>query len=122
MREPYLVKGIYLHSIGVSVGVGEPSWLGLLDIAVPSSSELPESYHVSVELSSLIKLLFAFPSHLFLTCRKDSSGHHCCQLIGDPLLKDIDQDVVGFDTNLCLGQSECHGAVDNEKGVVLTYR
>ena len=43
-----------LHGIQVLERTSKPSWLGLLDLTVPSSSEFPESYHISVELSCFI--------------------------------------------------------------------
>ena len=77
-------------------------WLGLLDVAV-SSSELSELYHILIEHSGLIKPLLPFPSCFLLACGKGGGGHHGCQLVGDPLLEGIDQDVVSFDTATRLG-------------------
>ena len=44
---------VYVHGIRVRLG-GSPSWQ---DVAVSSSSEFPESYHVSVEFPCFIKPL-----------------------------------------------------------------
>ena len=53
------IDPVYLHSIGVPVRTCHP-WLGLLDVAVSSSSELPESYHISMELPGFIQPLLPF--------------------------------------------------------------
>ena len=71
------VNFIDIHSIGVSwCRAGRFHWLCLLDIAVPFSSEFPEPYHISVELSCLIKPLLPFPSSLLLSFREGSHSHH----------------------------------------------
>ena len=96
------IDPVYLHSIGVPVRTCHP-WLGLLDVAVSSSSELPESYHISIELPGFIQPLLPFPSSLFLAHGKSSGSHHSCQLVGDSSLEGVHQDVAGLDTAMHLG-------------------
>ena len=42
---------VYIHSIGIR-SRGSSSWQ---DVAVPSSSEFPESYHISVEFPRVLR-------------------------------------------------------------------
>ena len=94
---------VYIHSIGVrSRGLA-----GWLDVAVPPSSEFPESYHVSVELSGLVKPLLPFPTGLGI--RECGSGHHDSKLLGYSSLEGIHQDAVIIDPTTCLGQFEGSG-------------
>ena len=81
---------VNIHGIGVLWGwASGPCQLGLLDVAVTSSSELPKSYHIAVEFSCFIKLLLPLPSCFLLSFGKRSCSQHDSQLVGDPLLKGI---------------------------------
>ena len=100
-----------VHDIGISGGTSDFHWLGLLDIACPSSLEFPESYHISVKLSCLIEPLFTFPSSLFLSSREGSSSHHNSKLIGYPLLEGVNQNAVEIDSTTHLSQSESSGVL-----------
>ena len=89
-------------------GVGVPSnilgWLGHGNITVSSTSELPESYHISVKLSCLIKPLFPFPGGL--SVRRSHSSHHDSELVGYPSLEGIHHDAVIIHSTACLSQSK----------------
>ena len=74
---------VYVHSIGIR-SRGSTSWR---DVAVSSSSEFPESYHVSVEFPSFVKPLFPPPTGL--SVRKGSGSHHDRELLGYSLLEGI---------------------------------
>ena len=88
---------VYVHGIGI----WSRSSVGQQDIAVPSSSEFPESDYISVELSCFIKPLFPLPTGLCV--RKGSSGHHDSELLGYPSLKGIYKDAVIVDPAAHLG-------------------
>ena len=103
-----VVDLVYIHGVWISMVVSHP-WLGLLDVAVSSSSEPFQSYHILIELPGFIKPLLPFPSGLLLTHREGNCGHHDSQLVGDSSLEGVDQDVVGFDTTTHLGQVEGSG-------------
>ena len=74
---------VYVHSVGIG-SRGSSSWW---DIAVPSSSEFPESYHISVEFPSLVKPLFPPPTGLSI--RKGGGSHHDSELLGYSSLEGI---------------------------------
>ena len=94
---------VNVHSIGIW-SRGSTSWR---DIAVSSSSEFPESYHISVEFPSLVKPLFPFPAGLPI--REGGGGHHDSELVGYSLLEGIHKDAVVVDSTACLGQFEGGG-------------
>ena len=93
----------YVHGVRIWLR-GSASWG---DIAVPSSSEFPESYYILVELSSLLKPLFPFPT--VLSVRKGGCGHHDSKLLGYSSLEGIHQDAIIVDSAACLGQFEGGG-------------
>ena len=74
---------VYVHGIWIR-SRGSASWW---DVAVPSSSEFPESYYVSVEFPSFVKPLFPFPTSLSI--REGSSSHHDSKLLGYSSLKSV---------------------------------
>ena len=74
---------VYIHSIGIWSRGSTSRW----DVAVSSSSEFPESYHISVEFPSLIEPLFPFPTSLSI--REGGGSHHDSELVGYSLLEDI---------------------------------
>ena len=74
---------VYVHSIGIRLRGLASQW----DIAVPSSSEFPESYYVSVEFSSFVKPLFPPPTSL--SVREGSSSHHDSKLLGYSSLEGV---------------------------------
>ena len=74
---------VYIHGIGIW-SRGPASWR---DIAVSSSLEFPESYYISVELSSLVKPLFPLP--IGLSVRKGSGSHHDSELLGYSSLEGV---------------------------------
>ena len=74
---------VYVHSIGIWSRGPASRW----NVAVSSSSEFPESYHVSIEFPSLIEPLFPFP--IGLSVREGSGSHHDIKLLGYPLLEGI---------------------------------
>ena len=74
---------VYVHSIGVW-SRGSVSWW---DVAIPSSSEFPELYHVSVEFPSFVKPLLPFPTSL--SVREGGSSHHDSELLGYPSLEGV---------------------------------
>ena len=94
---------VCVHSVRIW-SRGPASWG---DIAVPSSSEFPELYHILVELSSLVKPLFPFPTGL--SVREGSRSHHDSKLLGYPSLEGIHQDAIIADSAACLGQFESSG-------------
>ena len=74
---------VYVHSIGIWLR-GSASWW---NVAVSSSLEFPELYHVSVEFPSLIEPLFPFPTSLSI--REGGGSHHDGKLLGYPSLEGI---------------------------------
>ena len=74
---------VHVHSIGIW-SRGLASWQ---NVAVSSSSELPESYYVSVEFPSLVEPLFPFPTSLSI--RKGGGSHHNGKLLGYSSLEGI---------------------------------
>ena len=96
---------VYVHSVGIGVEGSASRW----NIAVSSSLEFPESYHISVELSCFVKPLFPFPTGLFLTVRKGGSSHHDSELLSNSSLKGVYEDAVIVDSTACLGQFEGSG-------------
>ena len=103
------IDPVNVHGVGVSGGTSKFHHLGGWNIAVASSSELPESYHILIELSCLIEPLFPFPTSLFLFSWEGSSGHHDGELVGCPSLGGIHQDTVKVGSTAGLGQSEGNG-------------
>ena len=75
---------VYIHGIGIRLR-GSASQR---DVTVPSSSEFPESYHVSIEFSSLVKPLFPLPTSLSI--REGCGSHHDGELLSHSSLKGID--------------------------------
>ena len=96
-----------IHGIGVRVC----NLLSQGNVAVASSSEFPESYHISVELSCFIKLLFPFPAKFLSAFWEGSSGHHDGELLGYPSLKGVHQDAVIVNSTVCLGEFEGSGVL-----------
>ena len=96
---------VYVHSVRIR-SRGSASWQ---DVTVPSSSELPESYHISVELSCLVKPLLPLP--ISLSIRKGGGSHHDRELLGYSSLKGVHQDAVVVDPAACLGQFEGSGVL-----------
>ena len=76
---------VHVHGIGIRASSPSSQW----DITVSSSSEFPESYHVLVKLSCVVKPLFPFPTGLFLTVWEGGSGHHNGKLLGYSSLEGI---------------------------------
>ena len=74
---------VYVHHIGIW-SRGSASWR---NVAISSSSEFPESYHVSVEFPSLVEPLL--PSPTGLSIRKGGGSHHDSELLGYSLLEGI---------------------------------
>ena len=72
------IDPVNVHGIGVPGGMSGFYQSGLLVIAIPSSLELPESYHVLVEFSSLIEPLLPFPFSFLLSFREGSGSCHDC--------------------------------------------
>ena len=74
---------VYVHCIGIwSRGLASQR-----NVAVSSSSELPELYYVLVEFPSLVKPLFPFPTGLIV--RKGGRSHHDSELLGYSSLEGI---------------------------------
>ena len=67
---------VYIHGVRVRSEGSLSRW----DIAVSSSSEFPESYHVSVEFPSFVKPLLPLP--ISLSIREGGSSHHDSKLLG----------------------------------------
>ena len=88
---------VYIHSI--RIGSGGPT--SRQDVAISSSSEFPESYHISVEFPSLVKPLLPLPTGLFI--REGSGSHHYSELLGYSSLEGIYQDAVVVDSATHLG-------------------
>ena len=78
-------------------------------MTVSPSSEFPESYHIAVKLSCLVKPLFPLPASPFLPVREGSSGHHDGELLGYASLEGIYQSAVMIYPTVCLGQFEGSG-------------
>ena len=74
---------VYIHGIWIR-SRGSASWR---DIAVPFSSEFPESYHISVEFPSFVKPLFPLPTSL--SVRKGGGSHHDSELLGYSSLEGV---------------------------------
>ena len=88
---------VYVHCVGIR-SRGSASWR---DVADPSSSEFPESNHISVEFPSLVKPLFPLPTSL--SVRKGGSSHHDSELLGHSSLEGVYQDAVVIDSTVHLG-------------------
>ena len=73
------------------------------NITVSSSSEFPESYHISVKLSCLVKPLFPFLTGPFLAVREGGSSHHDGELLGYSSLESIHKDAIIIDSAARLG-------------------
>ena len=80
---------------------GEKGIGGSSTVTISPSSEFPESYHVSVELSCLVKPLFPLPASLFLSIREDGSSHHNGKLLGDSPLQGVYQNAVIINSAVC---------------------
>ena len=100
---------INIHGIGIPCWSGGSGSLGWWDEAISPTPELPESYHIPVELSCFIKPLFPFPTSLLLFFREGSGSHHDSKLVGYPLLKGIYQDTIEVNSTACLSQPEGDG-------------
>ena len=74
---------VHVHS----VGIWSRGSTSQRDVAVSSSSEFPESYHILVEFSSLVKPLFPLPAGLSIW--EGGSGHHDSELVGYSSLEGI---------------------------------
>ena len=98
---------VHVHGIGIWVR-GSVSWR---NITVSSSSEFPELYYVLVGLSCLVEPLLPLPAGPFLPIREGSSGHHDSELLGNPSLEGVHQNVVVIDSTVCLGQLESGGVL-----------
>ena len=103
------IDPVHVHSIGVPSWLGGSGCLSQWDEGVSPTSESPESYHVPVELSCLVKPLFPLSACLFLSFRKDSGSHHDSKLVGYPSLKGIHQDAIEVDSTVSLSQSKDSG-------------
>ena len=88
---------VYVHGIGVRSG---GSVCGR-DVAVSSSLEFPESYHVSGKFPSFVKPLFPFPTSLCI--REGGGSHHDGKLLGHSPLEGVHQDAVIVNSATCLG-------------------
>ena len=99
---------IHVHCIRItrSGGSGVLSWW---DVAISSSLEFPELYHVSVKLSCFVKPLFPFPTCLFLPVWEDGSSHHDSKLLDYPSLEGIHKDAIIIYPAVHLGQLEGGG-------------
>ena len=74
---------VYVHSIGIRLRGLASRW----NVAVPSSLEFPELYHISVEFPSFVKPLFPPPTSLSI--REGGGSHHDSELLGYSLLESI---------------------------------
>ena len=74
---------VYVHCIGIWSRGSASRW----NVAVSSTSEFPESYHVSVEFSGFIEPLFPLPTSLSI--RKGSGSHHDGELLGYSSLEGV---------------------------------
>ena len=92
------IDPIYIHSVGIGVG-GSASWW---NVAVPSSSEFPESYHVLIEFPGFVQPLFPLPTSLPI--REGGGGHHDSKLLGYSSLEGVHQDAVIVDSTARLSQ------------------
>ena len=92
-----------IHCIWVGAR-GSVSWR---DIAVSSSSEFPELYHISIEFPCFIEPLFPFPTSL--SVREGGSSHHDSELLGYSSLERIYEDAVIVYSTAGLGQFESGG-------------
>ena len=88
---------VYVHS----VRVWSRGFSSQRDVTVPSSSEFPELYHISVKFPYLVKPLFPLPTSLSIW--KGGGSHHDSELLGYSLLESIYQDAVVIDSAACLG-------------------
>ena len=77
------IDPVHIHSIGISLR-GSASWW---NVAVPSSSEFPESYHIPVEFPCFVQPLFPLPTSL--PVGEGSGGHHDSELLGYSSLEGI---------------------------------
>ena len=77
------VDFIYVHCVGIR-SRGSTSQR---DVAVSSSSEFPELYHVSVEFPSFIKPLLPLPTSL--SVREGGGSHHDSELVGYSSLESV---------------------------------
>ena len=76
---------VHIHCVGIGVSGSVSRW----DVAISSSSEFPELYHISVTLSHLVEPLFLSPASPFLAIREGGSSHHDGELLGYSLLEGI---------------------------------
>ena len=74
---------VYVHGIGISLG----GLVSQRNVTVSSSSEFPESYHVSVELPGLVQPLFPFPGGLSI--REGGRRHHDSELLSYSSLEGV---------------------------------
>ena len=93
------------------VGIGASSLVSQQDVAISSSSEFPESYHISVKLSCLVKPLLPLPASLFPPIGEGDCCHHYGKLLGYPSLEGVHQDAVIVDSTVCLGQFKGGGVL-----------
>ena len=98
-----------VHAHGIRVGARSSA--SQQNIAISPSSELPESYHVSVKLPCFVEPLFPLPAGLFLAVREGGGSHHDSKLLGYPSLEGVYQDAVVVDSTVCLGQFESSGVL-----------
>ena len=70
------VDFVNVHGIRISGRLGSLGVSSRGDVAIPSPLEFPQSYHVSVELSSFVEPLFPFPTCLFLSVGESYGRHH----------------------------------------------
>ena len=91
------------------VWIGTGSSASRQDIAISSSSEFPESYHIAIEFASFIEPLFPFPTSL--SVREGSGSHHDSELLGYSLLECVYEDAAIIDPTACLGQFEGCGVL-----------
>ena len=74
---------VYVHSVRIQSGGS----VSRQDVAISSSLELSELYHVSVEFPHLVKPLFPFPTSLSIG--EGSSSHHDSKLLGYSSLEGV---------------------------------
>ena len=102
---------VHIHGIRIPGRSGSPRVLGQRNITISPTLEFPESYHILIELSCLIKPLFPFPASLFLSVREGGSGHHDSKLVSHPSLEGIHQGAVQVNSAAYLSQSKGGGVL-----------
>ena len=86
-------------------------FLSWRDIAISPSSELSESYHISIKLPCLVEPLFPFPAGPFLSIWEGGGSHNDSKLLGYPSLEGIYEDAVIVNSTAHLGKFESSGVL-----------